>query len=181
MMTPVRRSAGLLLCLSACAPTLAARAPGTAREETDPLDFRYASVDRESAPAPLRASEISSERLRGRTTVIVFLATYDVASQAEARFLTKVFREHTPRINAAAILLDPPENGPLLAAFGDALHLPYPLAIADRELLAGRGPFGDAHAVPTTVILDELGRMRWKHIGLAKDTEIEQGLAEATR
>jgi len=119
--------------------------------------------------------------MRGRATVIVFLATYDMASQAQARFLTKVFRSHTPRINAAAILLDPPENEPLLAAFGETLRLPYPLAIADRELLAGRGPFGDAHAVPTTVILDELGRMRWKHVGLAKDAEIEHGLADVTQ
>jgi len=174
MMTQVRGAAGWLVWAAACTPRPAATAPqALPRETSAPLDFHYASIDQEPA------HDVSAERMRGRATVIAFLATYDLASQAEARFLAKVFREHAPRINAAAILLDPPENRPLLAAFGEALRLPYPLAIADPELVAGRGPFGDAHAVPTTVILDELGRMRWKHVGLAKDSEIEQGLADA--
>lgn len=167
-----RWAGSFFLAVAACGSTRAqgARSASTVTPAS-PIDFQYDSVDED----PSRT--LSAGRLRGRATVIAFLATYDVASQAQARFLTMVFRGHKPRLNAAAILLDPVENRPLLAAFGQALGLPYPLAIADRELIAGRGPFGDAHTVPTTVILDELGRLRWKHVGLAKDDEIERALS----
>jgi hypothetical protein len=135
---------------------------------TSPLRFRYELADGKGV--------LGSEMLRGRPTVIAFLATYDLASQAEARFVAGVLRRHAPRINAAAIILEPAENRPLVLAFRDALKLEYPVAIGDASLIAGEGPFGDVHAVPSTVVLDSESRLVWKHVGLAKDDEIEEAL-----
>ena len=119
---------------------------------------------------------LDSDALGGRATLIAFLTTYDLASQAEARFVTHLFHTHLPRINAAAIVLEPPENRPLVVAFRDGLGLEYPVAMGDSALIAGEGPFGDVHAVPSTVVLDSEGRLVWKHIGLAKEDEIEHAL-----
>jgi hypothetical protein len=105
--------------------------------------------------------------------VIVFLTTYDLGSQAQARFLSGIVRRRGPSVHAAAVVLEPPENRPLIVAFRDALRLDYPVALADAPLIAGEGPFGDIPAVPSTVILDSEGRLVWKHVGLAKDEEIE--------
>jgi hypothetical protein len=119
---------------------------------------------------------LDSDSLRGRTTLIAFLTTYDLASQAEARFVSHILRTHTPRINVAAIVLERPENRPLVVAFRDGLGLQYPVAMGDAALISGEGPFGDVHAVPSTVVLDVEGRVVWKHIGLAKEDELEQAL-----
>jgi hypothetical protein len=132
------------------------------------LQFRYELADGKGF--------LDADSLRGRTTLLAFLTTYDLASQAEARFVTHIFRTHTPRINAAAIVLEPFENRPLVVAFRDALRLEYPVAMGDATLIAGEGPFGDVHAVPSTVVLDSEGRMVWRHIGLAKEDELERAL-----
>jgi hypothetical protein len=121
--------------------------------------------------------ELSARALRGQPTIVAFLATYDLASQAQARFLLGVFRRHAGTVRAAAIVLEPAENQPLILAFRDALKLSYPVAMGDETLIAGGGPFGDVHAVPSTVLLDREGRIVWKHTGLAKEEELEQALA----
>src|SRR5262249_31558254 len=70
-----------------------------------PLHFAYQALD---------GRPISSESLINRVSVIGLLATYDVHSQAEARFLAMLERRHTPRINVVALILEAPENRPLV-------------------------------------------------------------------
>jgi hypothetical protein len=159
-----------LLMVGACAssaspeggaPSLPAR--------SQPLHFAYPLVDGNGV---LRA-----EALRGEPTLVTFITTYDLASQAQARFVSSVFGRHRGRVHATAVVLEPAENLPLVLAFRDALKLPYPLALGDEALIGGEGPFGDVHAVPSTVLLDGEGRLIWKHVGLAKEDELEKALA----
>jgi hypothetical protein len=133
-----------------------------------PLHFSYELVDGKGVLTP--------GPLRGKPTVLIFVTTYDLASQAEARFLTGVLHRHRDGIHAAAIVLEPPENRPLIVAFRDALKLEYPVALADAPLIAGQGPFGDVHAVPSVVVLDSEGRLVFRRAGLAKEEEIETAL-----
>jgi hypothetical protein len=133
-----------------------------------PLHFHYELVEGKAA--------LSAESVRGQPAVLAFLTTYDLASQAQARFLSGVVRRKGASVHAAAIVLEPPTNRPLILAFRDALGLDYPVALGDPSLIAGEGPFGDVSAVPTTVVLDREGRMVWKHVGLSKEEEIEKVL-----
>jgi len=123
-----------------------------------------------------KSGALEDEQLRGRATVIAFVTTFDLASQAQARFVSGVLQRHVPRINAAAVVLEPVANAPLVLAFTDALRLPYPVAWGDAETLVGRGPFGDVHAVPTTVVLDREGRLAWKRVGLVQEDELGAAL-----
>lgn len=136
-----------------------------------PVRYAYGSIDGDQ--------DVSSPTFRGRSTVLVFITSFDLASQAQARFLSMVRTRHRPRINAAAIALEPRENLPLIEAFRATVGLGYPVALGDAELIAGRGPFGDVSSVPTTVVLDHEGRMVAKRTGLLKDDEIEDLLAKA--
>jgi hypothetical protein len=73
------------------------------------LHFRYDLADGKGT--------LGAEALRGRPSVIVFVTTYDLASQAQVRFLAGIALRHGPRIHAAAAVLEPPENRPLVLAF----------------------------------------------------------------
>ena len=166
-------SGRLLLVASALGLACAAERPApqplfAEAPRGSPLHFRYELADGKGALVP--------EPLRGRPTVLVFLTTYDLASQAQARFLSGISRRRGTALHAAAVVLEPPENRPLVVAFRDALKLDYPVAMGDASLIAGEGPFGDVHAVPSTVVLDSEGRLVWKHVGLSKEDEIENVL-----
>ncbi|AKT38334.1 TlpA family protein disulfide reductase [Chondromyces crocatus] len=125
--------------------------------------------------------ELSSGTLAGRITVIGFLTTYDAASQAQARILADLLREHTPRLNVAALALEPPENLPLVEAFARSLRLPYPMALADAQTVAGEGAFQGLHHVPSVVILDRKGREVYRRLGLAPRGILEEVLQTIER
>ena len=116
--------------------------------------------------------------MSGRISVIGFVATYDAASQAQARFLTALLKRHVPRINVAILVLEPPENRPMVEAFVGALRLPYPAALADAATIAGHGPFAGLHHVPSVVILDREGRERWRHLGLIQENDMDAAVRE---
>ena len=129
----------------------------------------------------LKGSELSNETLRGRISVIAFIATYDTASQAEAQFLMGTFRNHTPRINVATVVLEPEENRPLVEVFVGAFDLQGPVAMADAETLAGRGPFAGLHHVPSLVFLDKQGREVHRHLGFMGPDDLERALVALER
>ena len=160
---------GLGLALAACSPPAEpARDPAvTTTAAGPPLHFAYETLD---------GKPLTSDSLRGRITVLAFLTTYDFHSQAEARFLSSIARRHTPRLNAAALILEAPENRPMVEAFSSALKLPYPVALADPATIAGDGPFAGLHHVPSIVILDREGREVFRHVGLIAEAALEQAI-----
>jgi hypothetical protein len=115
-------------------------------------------------------------------SVIGFLTTYDVYSQAEARYLAMLEHSHTPRINVAALMLEAPENRPLVEAFAASLGLGYPVALADAATIAGDGPFPGLHHVPSVVVIDRAGREAWRHVGFVNEAVLEAAVraVEAT-
>lgn len=144
-------------------PTVQATAPDEAKR----VAFSFAD---------LTGKEVSTDSMHGRTTVIAFIATYDAASQAETRFLLEVARDHVPRINAFALVLESAENQPLADAFAHALHLNYPLCMADEATIRGEGPFAGMNQIPSVIILDKDGRERWRRVGLVQKAELEEAI-----
>jgi hypothetical protein len=124
----------------------------------------------------LSGKPLSTESVAGRVTVIGFIATYDLHSQAEVRFLTSLGRNHVPRINVAFLVLEAPENLPMIKAFVASLGITDPVAIADADTIAGKGPFTGLHHVPSVVILDQQGREVWRHLGILQERELEQAV-----
>jgi hypothetical protein len=137
-----------------------------------PLSFAYDTLD---------GKALSSETTTGRFTVIGFITTYDLASQAEVRFLAGLGRAHAPRVNVAALVLEPRDNRPLVEAFVTSLGIWFPVALADAETIAGRGPFADLHHVPSVIILDKQGREAFRHVGLIEQNELDGALRALER
>jgi len=169
-----RRLAALatFLCavhLGGCGPDAPPKDPGAAPRRGHRVDFAFETLD---------GKPLSTATLAGRFSVIGFGTTYDLPSQAQARYLSGVSRRHAPRVNVALLILEPEDNRPLIDAFVTTLKLPYPVALADAPTIAGRGPFVGLHHVPSVVVLDPEGREAWRHLGLADEDTIRAALRD---
>ena len=134
---------------------------------TGPIDFAFASLD---------DRPVSSLAFRGRPAVISFVTTWDFSSQAQVDYLVPLAKK-TSEAAFALVALQEPKDQDLVDVFRTQLHVEFPVALADAAVIAGGGPFGDVHQIPTTVILDREGRMVWRHVGLARPSEIRAGLS----
>ena len=150
-----------LLTLGACAETHAL-GPAAPNTKGDPVVFSFGTTEGEL---------FSSVETRGRSTAVLFVTTFDLASQAQARFLNEIFKEHEPHPRVVAVVLEPPVHRVLAEAFRTSLGLDYPVALANPTTLSGDGPFGEIFGVPTLVVLDTSGRVAFRSTGaVAKKT-----------
>jgi hypothetical protein len=125
--------------------------------------------------------EINSDTVRGRVTVLVFVTTFDLASQVAAKRVNQVLHSHRPRINAAAIVLEAAKYAPLADVFRSALELSYPVAIADLDTLQQSSTFGEVRSVPTVLVLDAEGREIERKFGNFTAPELETWIVHAER
>jgi hypothetical protein len=162
----------LAVGVSACAGSAPAARASSPSPRSAPIQFEFPSVDDDAV--------VSSDTLRGRPTALVFITTFDLASQLVARRLGEVLVSFTPRANAAAVVVEAAAYAELLPAYRAALSLPYPVVMADFATQQGAGPFGTVTHVPTMVVLDRDGREVSRHQGPLEPDEIRAALREAS-
>lgn len=121
---------------------------------------------------------VSAEATRGKPTVITFVTTGSLPAQAQVDFLVVMAKRDGDHANYALVALDPPENRELVELYRKALHVDFPVAMADDTLRSGAGPFGDVTVVPVTVVLDRAGRVVARVAGrVAKSEELRAAMA----
>jgi peroxiredoxin len=138
---------------------------------SEAISFAFGTTD---------GGEFSSRGTRGRATLVLFVTTYDLPSQLQARRLDDLLRRFRPRANAGAVVLEAPKYAVFADAFRSTLSLSYPVAIADDDTRERHGPFGRVDRVPTLVILDRDGREVWRKSGVVSTKEIETELTRAS-
>ena len=158
--------------LPGCGAKKGAEEPvGISRSEGGPVVFSYDSLDQRA---------VSSEASKGKPTVVSFIATWDMMSQAQADFVSVMAKTDGDRVAYYLVALDDRINRELVETFARTLALACPVAVGDSDTVAGRSGFGNV-AVPTTVVLDAEGRVAWRKTGLAKSDELRQVLASVER
>jgi hypothetical protein len=167
-----------LIALLGCDPKPIARDPTGApiATEAPPADPSKVVM---FALRDLRGADVSTDTVHGRTTVLAFLTSYDPTSLAEARFLIDLEHRHAPRINVVFLMLERPENQPLVQAFSDMLATPFPVCMADADTIAGRGVFAGMNSVPSVLVLDKEGHEHSRHLGFQKEKELEDAVSAA--
>ncbi len=130
----------------------------------DPVQFIFGTID---------GGELSSDTTRGRTTLLLFVTTYDLPSQAEAELLREVVSTHKPRVNAGVVMMEPPQSAALAQVWRDSLRLDLPVAMASPSLLSGESQLGRIAGVPTLVVLDRRGRLVTRREGALGRAQIE--------
>lgn len=151
-------------------PTASSTAAPVSRGE--PLAYAFGTTD---------GAVVTSETTRGRVTVLLFLTTFDLASQAQAKHLEQLYRRHAPRFNALGVVMEPPRNAELARSFGEVLGLSYPIALADAATLSGDGPFGAVTSVPSWLILDREARAVFAKAGALAPSALEKAVSAAER
>jgi hypothetical protein len=125
--------------------------PGVSEAPTRlPVDFDFDAVD---------DTPVTAEAMRGLPTVISFITTSSLSSQAQADFLVAMAKHDGDHVHYALVVLEPQENRTLVELYKKALSIPFPVALADSQTVAGASAFGDVSAVPVTVLLDRAGRV----------------------
>jgi hypothetical protein len=157
----------LVSCRTEPPPAAAQSAPALG----PPLEFGF------NAPGGEIVDSVST---RGRATVLVFVTTFDVASQIAVRLLSDVVRGFAPRSNALAVVFEDPQYEALLPAYRETLELPFPVAMADFATRSGQSAFGTVNVIPTYVVLDRQGRQTWRRNGPATRRELEEALRRAS-
>jgi hypothetical protein len=168
--------AGALLALAACAsagpPKVEAAIGASGSPASSVLEYSFDSLD---------ARPCTSAALRGKPTVLAFISTYDLESQAQVDYLATMAKHDGDRVNYAIVALEPPANRELVEAFrrfvADKFGVSLLAAIGDAATIAGGGPFGDVHVVPTVVVLDREGKIAWRKTGVSKSDEIRTAMA----
>ena len=129
----------------------------------------------------MQGEEINSDNTRGSVTVLLFVTTFDLASQVAARRLEQVQHAHRPRIHAGAVVMEAAKYAPLADVFRSSLELSYPVAIADLPTVQQSSTFGEILSVPTALVLDAQGREVVRKSGNFTVSELETWLARAER
>jgi len=170
----VIRSAALalLLLLAACQRVVDSPAEDASDSDSRGQVQRYVFGTTEG-------EEISAESMRGRVTALLFVTTFDLASQLAAKQLNQALHKHTPRINAAAVVLEAPKYAPLADVFRSSLQLSYPVAIADLAMLVQNSTLGEVRSVPTLIIFDAHGREVLRQYGAYTDEQLDEWLTRA--
>lgn len=144
----------------------------TAAERGEVMSFAWGTTD---------GGVVDSQALRGRVTVLLFVTTFDLASQAQAKHLEDVYRTHKPRINAVAVVMEAPKYAPLARSFAEVLGLSYPVALVDDATRMGQGPFGAVRSVPSWVVLDRDSRLTFAYAGVLSVDDLTGRIRAAER
>lgn len=159
----------LTACVSTPTPT---PSPMAATAEPVVVGASQPAVLAEFAYDSLDDRPVTSAATRGKPTVIVFVQTGSVWSQAQVNFIVAMAKNDGERVNYLLVALEPRESRELVEDYRKVLGVTFPTALADTPTMFGAGPFG-ALKVPTTVILDRVGKIVWRaDARVAKSDEI---------
>jgi hypothetical protein len=135
-----------------------------------PVAFSFDSLD----DRPL-----SSMALRGKPAVLAFVASDDLASQAQAGFLASMAKNDGDRVTYALVAVEAPDRRELVEGFQSFFESKFGVSLrtgmVDDDFLLGLGPFGDVRRL-TVLVLDSGGRVVWQKTGIAKPPEIRAAM-----
>lgn len=127
----------------------------------------------------VEGGELDLTELRGRGVVLFFFTTYSGPAQALAPFVVQVRRRHAEQeLAIVGVALDEPAAATVVEAWRDFVGVPFPVALADADLVAGRSPLGPIPAVPSFAFLDRHGALVGWETRLLGEQELDRLVRE---
>ncbi len=135
----------------------------------------HAPRDAEAIELELRTTDGTTVEIadqRGSPMLVALFATYDGASVASQRALSRFTRDHLDTV-VIAIALQP--NAEVFAAeYARMIQPPYTVAYDPSERIGqGTSALGPIDAIPAFYAIDARGRIRGVHHGVVSERELE--------
>ena len=122
------------------------------------------TADRKPAPAFDRAAltgqPVDLRRFSGKPVVINFFASNCAPCRQEAAGLAKLGHDFGSKVQMVGIAIDDKRPGAM--RFVSHYHWTWPIVFDPNDDLAYRY---DLYGKPTTVVIDQQGRIAWQHAG----------------
>ncbi len=157
------------------------RAEPEPRAPVEPVEERATEPVAPFVFDSLDARPVARDALRGKPAVLVFVTTWDIASQAQVGFVVRMAERDGDVVTYALVALHERHERELVEAYARTLKVTFPVALGDAESRVGRGPLGDVHQIPTVLVLDAAGRVVKRHIGLTKTDALRASVERAKR
>jgi len=126
----------------------------------------------------VEGGELDLTELRGRAVVLFFFTTFSGPAQALAPFVSQVARRHGQEELAVVGVALEPDATAVVEAWRDFVGVPFPVVLADAELVAGRSPLGPIPAVPSFAFLDRHGALIGWETRLLDEQELDRLVTE---
>ncbi len=192
----VTRTTSVLLALAACPRrglrrvvglgqlTLAVSACRGSQTQGPPPGVSTADTTSSSQPSyeldSLDQRHVSAAAFAGKPVVLAFITTYDPMSQLQLNVMQPLVAEF-PNVQFALVALQDASARELVELYRDTMKVTFPVALADPAIIAGGGPFGDVHAVPTLLVIGSDGTVLWRHTGPVRETELRSRIESAVK
>ena len=119
----------------------------------------------------IKGGELATDSLRGKVALINFWATWCVPCKAEIPMFNLFDKDYKERgLEIVGVSLDE-EGAAKVKPFLKENPMNYRVAVGDQKTSAAFKI--DDSMLPVTLLIDKQGRVRFKHVGLAKKEEFE--------
>ncbi len=122
--------------------------------------------------------ELITTRYRGKVLVLHLFSTWAIGAETDLEQLKAAAT--ADNVAVLGIALDP-DGYPLVAPWREVHKVGYLIAVADAEMRAGHSPLGRIKVVPTTVVLDERGRLARRIEGPLAPHQLQRIIDEVGR
>jgi hypothetical protein len=162
--------AALAVLAIACGGSSAAPPPRDAvgvstAPDQPPYEYEFDSLDERP---------VSSRAASGRPTLLCFVQTGDVWSQAEVNYLVQMSKRDGDKVNYWLVALEPRQSREIVEDYVKVLGVTFPVALGDLTTTAA--PFALVR-VPTTMLLDRNNKLVWRVDGrVARAEEIRDAM-----
>lgn len=126
----------------------------------------------------LDGGELQLTELRGQVVVVHVFTTWSVAAQLDVDQMMAA--DDAPDVVVVGVALDP-DGRPLVAPWRAAGEVRYLVVLADDDVRAGKSALGPLPEVPTTFVLDRLGRITARVERQLRPGELAKLVASAKR
>lgn len=127
--------------------------------------FRHAAID---------GRIVDAADFDGRWLLLNFWATWCAPCVREMPVLQAVDQDYG-ELDVVGIAVDDPGS---IRSFVDRLGVTYPILIGTSDVRETRNRYGNPEGLlPYSVLVDDRGTIRWRHLGELQRAEIDQALA----